>query len=45
MKKKKWAVDQEKKVGSVIEFIKKYLRFDPSENLVCTFIFQLNDFF
>ncbi|KAL0278888.1 UNVERIFIED_CONTAM: hypothetical protein PYX00_000570 [Menopon gallinae] len=33
MKKKRWAVDQERNVGWVIEFIKKYLRVDPSENL------------
>lgn len=34
MKKRKWAVEAEKKIGSVMEFIKKYLRLDPSENLV-----------
>ncbi|EEB13330.1 conserved hypothetical protein [Pediculus humanus corporis] len=33
MKKKKWSVDNEKKIGSVVEFIKKYLRLEPSENL------------
>lgn len=39
MKKRKWAVEAEKKIGSVIEFIKKYLRLDPSENLVSFSIF------
>ncbi|KAK6623859.1 hypothetical protein RUM44_010715 [Polyplax serrata] len=34
MKQKKWTVDQEKKVGSVVEFIKKYLGLDSTENLV-----------
>ncbi|KAF4525231.1 hypothetical protein B566_EDAN014006 [Ephemera danica] len=33
MKKKKWAVDQDKKIGWIIEFIKKYLKLDSSENL------------
>ncbi|XP_071443653.1 autophagy protein 12-like [Hetaerina americana] len=33
MKTKKWAVDPEKRIGWIIEFIKKYLKLDPSENL------------
>ena len=34
MKKKKWAVDGEKSVGSVAMFVKKYIKLDPSESLV-----------
>lgn len=34
MKKKKWAVDAEKPIGWIIEFIKKYLKLDPDEKLV-----------
>ncbi|XP_022080545.1 autophagy protein 12-like [Acanthaster planci] len=33
MKKKKWAVDRTKKVSWVIEFIRKYIKCDPSESL------------
>ncbi|XP_054276099.1 autophagy protein 12-like [Macrosteles quadrilineatus] len=33
MKKKKWSVDPDKKIGMVIEFIKKYLKLDPAETL------------
>uniref|UniRef100_A0A1B6KBL1 Ubiquitin-like protein ATG12 n=1 Tax=Graphocephala atropunctata TaxID=36148 RepID=A0A1B6KBL1_9HEMI len=33
MKKKKWSVDPDKKIGSVIDFIRKYLKLDPSEHL------------
>lgn len=45
MKKKKWTVDQEKKIGSVVEFIKKYLRLEPSENLVSAFIKKIDYYF
>lgn len=34
MKKKKWAVDQTKKIGWIIEFIRKYLKCEPAESLV-----------
>jgi hypothetical protein len=34
MKKKKWAVDPEKKIGWIIEFMKKYLKLEHSERLV-----------
>lgn len=37
MKKKKWAVDPDKKIGYLIEFIKRYLKFEPSESLVSLF--------
>ena len=34
MKKKKWAVDPNKKVGWIIDFIRKYIKCDASESLV-----------
>ena len=40
MKKKKWAVDAEKHIGWIIEFVKKYLKLEPEEKLVC-FTFYL----
>ncbi|KAJ8956178.1 hypothetical protein NQ318_020729 [Aromia moschata] len=33
MKKKKWTVDNDKKIGWIIEFIKKYLKLEPNEKL------------
>ncbi|KAL4714898.1 hypothetical protein ACJJTC_014269 [Scirpophaga incertulas] len=33
MKKKKWAVDAEKPIGWIMEFIKKYLKLEPEEKL------------
>ncbi|KAK3908224.1 Ubiquitin-like protein ATG12 [Frankliniella fusca] len=33
MKTKKWAVDKDKKIGWIIDFIKKYLKLEPSESL------------
>ncbi|KAG8223308.1 hypothetical protein J437_LFUL001182 [Ladona fulva] len=33
MKMKKWAVDPEKKIGWIIDFIKRYLNLESSENL------------
>lgn len=33
MKKKKWAVEGEKPVGWVAEFIRKYLKMEPSDTL------------
>ncbi|KAI1292147.1 Autophagy protein 12-like [Halotydeus destructor] len=33
MKKKKWTVDPEKTVSWVIQFIRKYLKLEPSESL------------
>lgn len=35
MKKKKWAVEGEKRVGWVADFIRKYLKLDPTDSLVC----------
>lgn len=34
MKKKKWAVEGDKRVGWVADFIRKYLKLDPADNLV-----------
>ncbi|CAG9825133.1 unnamed protein product [Phaedon cochleariae] len=33
MKKKKWTVDSDKKIGWIIEFIKKYLKLESNEKL------------
>ncbi|XP_057670975.1 autophagy protein 12-like [Diorhabda carinulata] len=33
MKKKKWTVDSDKKIGWIIEFIRKYLKLEPNEKL------------
>ncbi|XP_069692194.1 autophagy protein 12-like [Periplaneta americana] len=33
MKKKKWAVDPERKIGWIMEFMKKYLKLERSEHL------------
>ncbi|CAG9584949.1 unnamed protein product [Danaus chrysippus] len=33
MKKKKWAVDAEKPIGWIMEFVKKYLKLEPEERL------------
>ena len=34
MKKRKWTVERTKKISSVIEFVRKYLKFEPQESLV-----------
>ena len=34
MKKKKWQVDRTKRISWVSEFIRKYIKSDPSESLV-----------
>ena len=34
MKKRKWAVDKKKKIGWVIEFIKRYIKCEPHESVV-----------
>lgn len=34
MKQKKWAVEADKQLGSIISFIKKYLKLEPEEQLV-----------
>ena len=39
MKKKKWAVDRHKKFSWISEFIRKYLKTDANESIVC---FTLN---
>nr|AWW05880.1 autophagy-related protein 12 [Nilaparvata lugens] len=33
MKQKKWTIDPDKKIAWIIEFVKKYLKFDPQESL------------
>ncbi|CAH1104782.1 unnamed protein product [Psylliodes chrysocephalus] len=33
MKKKKWTVDSDKKIGWIIEFIRKYLKLETNEKL------------
>ena len=38
MKKKKWAVDRNKQVSYLIDFIRKYIKCDSSESLVGIFI-------
>lgn len=35
MKKKKWTVDSDKPIGWIVEFIKKYLKLEANEKLVC----------
>ncbi|XP_050445092.1 ubiquitin-like protein ATG12 isoform X2 [Cataglyphis hispanica] len=35
MKQKKWSVCQDNPIGRISEFIKKYLKLDPNERLVC----------
>lgn len=37
MKKKKWAVDANKQIGWIMEFIKKYLKLEAEEKLVSIF--------
>ncbi|XP_045113077.1 ubiquitin-like protein ATG12 isoform X2 [Portunus trituberculatus] len=37
MKKKRWAVEGEKQVGWVAEFIRKYLKLDQNDSLVCEY--------
>ena len=34
LKKKKWSVDPDKKVGWIIDFLRRYLKCQPSESLV-----------
>lgn len=36
MKQKKWTVEADRNVGSIIIFIKRYLKLDSSESLVST---------
>lgn len=33
MKKKKWAVDADKQIGWIVEFMRKYLKLEPEEQL------------
>lgn len=35
MKKKKWAVNPDQHIGMISEFVKKYLKLDTNERLVC----------
>ncbi len=34
MKTRKWAVDRTKKIGWIIDFIRKYIKGEPSDSLV-----------
>jgi len=34
MKKRKWTVERTKKISSVIDFVRKYLKFEPQDSLV-----------
>lgn len=34
MRKRRWAVEPDRKIGCIMEFMKKYLKLDRSENLV-----------
>ena len=34
MKKRRWTVEPNKKIGGVVQFMKKYLKYDASESLV-----------
>lgn len=34
MKKKKWAVERNKKVAYIADFIKKFIKMNPSESIV-----------
>jgi len=34
MKKRKWTVERTKKISSIIDFVRKYLKFEPQESLV-----------
>ncbi|XP_033751731.1 ubiquitin-like protein ATG12 isoform X1 [Pecten maximus] len=38
MKKKRWAVERNKRVSWISEFIKKYLKLDPKNLCFCMFI-------
>lgn len=38
MKKKRWAVDAEKPIAWIVEFVKKYLKLEPEERLVSIFL-------
>lgn len=38
MKKKKWAVDAEKPIGWIMEFVKKYLKLNDDEKLVSFYV-------
>lgn len=36
MKKRKWAIDADKPISWINEFIRKYLKLEPEENIVST---------
>lgn len=38
MKKKKWAVDADKPIGWITEFVKKYLKLEAQESVVIKYI-------
>jgi ubiquitin-like protein ATG12 len=47
MKKKKWAVDANKTVAYLVEFIRKYIKCAASDSLVCrnaTYIYKKSEF-
>ena len=43
MKKKKWAVDRNKKVSYISDFIKRFIKMQPSESLVSCLVSPLPD--
>lgn len=44
MKKKKWAVDADKPIGWIIEFVRKYLKLESQERLVTSLLFTIITF-
>jgi len=42
MKKRKWTVERTKKISSVIDFVRKYLKFEPHESLVSSYRFSVS---
>lgn len=43
MKRKKWAVDADKQLGWITEFVKKYLKLEAQERVVCILLTCLHD--
>lgn len=41
MKKKRWAVDQEKSIGWIMKFVHKYLKLSSEEKLVIHFYWKI----
>lgn len=40
VKKKKWLVEQDRTIGSVLNFFRRYLKLDPAESLVSNKIYH-----